>query len=670
MCSRVTFDARGAVISADLYIPAGTSDEDSLPAVTIAHGRGVTKGTFKSFAEELARRGFVVLNVDCYGVGLSEVPVNEELGAGANSPGGELDYNTHPMSVLDAANYLRSLKYVDTTRIGILGQSGGARRAGAAVVADCGYYTFNDVMINVLHDEFGIDFTEQEIFDDADAIAQKKLSEDMLAFYNYRRDELLEEYNNRVKSVCLLGSDASVVFKQSTVQVAGYDVNRNVQTCLGIINGGNDTGYRDFPGRDTTKEAIYLGENNMEIESWYLIDDNNKTSTVFGNFRTSSIVDDEEFANTLNNGVVRLYVSSPLESHSKAFFSRQTTENVVHYFEETLNYNRGNLTDSSTTPLDAGSHLFVIREVLNGIAMLAMIGLMFPVFALLINRDNAEFVPVDASKLTYKYSKKQYWIFAVLSALFGLYAIYRGNKANLGPMAPRYFLNLFPQISTYRNVELFILYVAIASVIMLCIYAFLSKKANGDSGLKRLGIAIPFKTILKYLIFAFAALVFSYILLLVSEYLFNQDFRFWMAVFTDMKVEDWGYAFCFFVIFTPMYLAINAAINYSTRTDISAVKDDIICVIINSAGVWLCFLIQIIFLFTMQKDFSNFICSYQVVLIVPITVVIARVTYRMTNSIWLGTFTNAMFVAWSLVSGTGASDFYIPIGIFARILGA
>lgn len=665
--SRVTIDARGGVFEGDLYIPAGTSDEDSLPAITIAHGRGVGRGTFKSFAEELARRGFVVLNADAYGVGLSEQPVSDEAGLGANTPGGSLDYNGGPMGALDAVNYLRSLKYVDATRVGIIGQSGGGRRAGIAAIMDCGYYTFNDIMINVLYDEFGVEFAEDEIYKDADEVAEEKLNEDQLALYNFLREEKFAEYDTRLKAVCLLGSAADKVFLENTVQVAGYDVVRNCQTSICIDNGSNDTSYRNLPTRDTTKKAMYLGDANMDKWTWYLVDDEAQTSTKLGSFADTSIVKDPAFYEAINTGITRMYLESPNESHSKGFFSVQTTSNVVHYFEQRLNYNCGNLTDAGTVPLDPAKSQFVGREILNGLCLLAMFALVFPVAALVMNRKNQEFEAVDSSALTYKYDKKQYWILAVISIALSFYAIYKGNLANGGPVAPRYSLTLFPLISTYRNVEVFILYVAIASLIILAVSAFLSKKATGETGLKRLGIAVPFKKVMVYLGAAAAVLGVSYLILMVIEYLFNQDYRFWMAVFTELKSEDWLYVFTYAVVLTPLYLLINSAINYSARTDIPELKDDVISVVINSAGVWLCALIQVIYMAAAKDMFSSFICSYQVVLIVPLTVIVARKTYRMTNSVWLGTFINAMFVAWSMVSATGASDFYFPIGIIGRI---
>ena len=664
--SRVTIDARGAVLEGDLYIPAGTSDEDSLPAIAITHGRGVTRGVFKSFAEELARRGYVVLNADAYGVGLSEMPAHDELGQGAEV----YDFNQASMGVLDSVNYLRSLAYVDPTRVGVIGQSGGARRVGVSAIADCGYYTFNDIMLNVLFDTFGVQISEAQLYDDADGIAEDALTPDQLTYYQHIREEKFAEYDTRLKAVCLLGNDAGMISLQSTVQVAGHDVSRSCQTSFCIINGGNDFFYRDFPTRDTTKVSLYLGSSDMEQEKWYLLNDQDQTSSIIGDFRASSVANDTAFAEALDDGVTRLYVTSGLESHSKGFFSTETTGNAIHYFEQILNYNRGDLTEATTVPLAATETVFVYREIFNGIAMLAMLALIFPIAALAINCGRAEFALGDTTALTYRYNKRQYWIFAAITVAVTFLSIYKANVANMGPTAVRYLPDIFPLVATYRGSEVYLLYVAIACTVMLAVYAFLSKKATGSTGLDRLGIKIPLKRVVGYLGTALIALACCYTLLLVTEYLFNEDFRFWMAAFTDMKVEYWLYAAAFAVLFTPMYALIGAAVNYSTRTDIAPWKDDLLCVVINSAGVWLCALIQIISMYTRSQDFSSFMCTYQILLIVPITILISRKTYRMTNSIWLGTFTNAVFVAWAVVCGAGFTDSYMPIGFLSRLFGA
>ena len=99
--SEVSIDSRGATINGDLYYPAGTSDEDSLPAIVVAHGGGVELGVMRGTAEELARRGFVVLNINAYGVSMSESPVNDDGGQGEDGFNNQLT----PSGVYDAVSY-------------------------------------------------------------------------------------------------------------------------------------------------------------------------------------------------------------------------------------------------------------------------------------------------------------------------------------------------------------------------------------------------------------------------------------------------------------------------------------------------------------------------------------------------------------------------------------
>ena len=54
-----------------------------------------------------------------------------------------------------------------------------------------GYYTLNDILINVLYEEFGQKFTEDEITQDAVALAEERLNEAQLAHFNDIRACLL-----------------------------------------------------------------------------------------------------------------------------------------------------------------------------------------------------------------------------------------------------------------------------------------------------------------------------------------------------------------------------------------------------------------------------------------------------------------------------------------------
>ena len=174
--SNLTIDARGAENNGDLYSPAGTTDEDKLPAVILAPGAGVVKENMRGLAEELARRGYVVFNVNPYGNGLSETPVYNENDMGPD----KFDIFGTPLGVLDAVNFLRTLEFVDHTRIGLSGHSQGSRRTGYAALMDCGYYTFNDVKLILLNEKFGVEITAEDINRDADEIAKERLTPEQL----------------------------------------------------------------------------------------------------------------------------------------------------------------------------------------------------------------------------------------------------------------------------------------------------------------------------------------------------------------------------------------------------------------------------------------------------------------------------------------------------------
>ena len=230
--TRLTLDVRGSSVDADLYYPAGTDSSDRLPAVVIAHGGGVSKGVTQGLAEEFARRGYVVLNPSAFGAGISEQPVIDDYGLDP-----EQFSIASTTGVMDAVEYLRTLAFVDQTRIGVVGHSLGALRTMLAAVKDCGNHTFNDLMINVLYDTFGQRFTEQEIYRDAAQLAGERLNADQLAHYQEIEAEIRAQYDTRIKSICLLGSDGTMVISLTPAEVAGYTVDRSVQTNFGIILG-------------------------------------------------------------------------------------------------------------------------------------------------------------------------------------------------------------------------------------------------------------------------------------------------------------------------------------------------------------------------------------------------------------------------------------------------
>ena len=663
--THVTIDMRGGVFDGKLYIPAGTKADDKLPAVVVSHGRGTVYNVYESFAEELARRGFVALAYNAYGTGLSDFPVYDENGQGVDG----YNFDGAVLGVLDAVNYLRTVEYVDDTRIGITGHSGGSRRSGLAATIDSGFYTFNDVLINLLCDKFGISIAEADIYTPADDIAAENLNEDQLAHYETLKAEAKAEYDTRIKSICLIGSDASHTSTPRTVQVGGYDVLRSCQVDMGIVNGEHDFSYFDYNVRPAMKEGWYTGGADIEYGSWYEIDDRNQTSSIIGKFRETSIVDDSDFADSVENGLVRVIYQTPQESHTKNFLSARTAGSVVYYFEQTLNYNRGDLTDPNTVPLDINDSIFLYRQCFDGIAMLAMFFMIFPLTAIFLQRKKISYdteVYADEAIVRKKDHNTLYAVFAVVITFAAIYAANYG-LVPVYPFAKKHMPEIYPLATVCRTAMFYVAMVGLGSLIMLVVAGVLDKKTYGKTSLKLLNINIKFADILKYICYAFGIFFVCYLALMVISYLFNQEFKFWCLAFLPLKGENWAYLVTYALAFFPGLFVASAAQNYTLRTELPQWKDTLLSVVLNTAGIWLCCLISIVVMMTSGGNFSSFIGSYNIVLIVPITAYVSRKSFNITKSIWLGSILNSLFVSWCTVAYVGMNDMYIPMEFFSNL---
>ena len=647
--SHLKFDVRGAEIDADLYVPAGTSDADSLPAVITVHGGGVVKGVMKHFAEELSRRGFVVLNVNAYGQGLSEQPKSDDAGLGENG----FDVRAMPLQgIWDCVDYLRTLKYVDKTRIGATGHSMGSRRAGLVALLDSGYYTLNDLLINEMYEKFGVAISEEEIAENADDLAAKYLDEKQLEYYQYLKAEDTEYYNTRVKSVCLLGSNANLVNPLHTVTVAGYEVQRNCQANIGVVTGTYDEGYWNFKAEDNTKAAWYTNGEDAELGMWYAVNDLSKSSAKLGYFDEESVLSNQALSDAVETRTLRMCKLNP-ETHSKNFFSIMTTSDVCKYFEQTLKYNGGNLGEAGSKPIDTSSNVWYWRAILNCVAMFAMLALSFPLVGLLTKTKYFAPVVAEAPAEKKEIDKKSFWIFSAVTVVITFVAIYLANKKGMSFFPCTWF---WPTSGTGGIALLFVGFLAIGSAILLAIYAFTGKK-DGFAGLN---FKIGVKNVLKSLLLSLIVLFVCYLTLVIISDLFNQDYRFWMMSFPELKTEHWFICLRFVIYFIPVYLLLSATTNFTIRYDMPEWKDTLITTIVGSLGVWLLCLINILVAKAGfdGKLFSSFICSYQMLMFVPATIVISRKLYKMTNSIWVGSFMNAFFLAWSFVAGNGLADGY------------
>ena len=643
---QISIDSRGAVLEADLYYPAGTSDEDKLPAIIVAHGAGVNKGNYKGIAEELARRGFVVMNVNGYGTSRSEMPPYDEYDQGQDA----FNMWSTCSGLYDALQFLRTFNFVDQTRLGFVGHSQGSFRAEYASMIDCSYFTFNDIMINVLCDNFGQTFTEAEILMDADELAAARLNADQLEYYEHIKAEKRAWYDTRVSTILILGTSGRHIVPRQAVSVAGHEVMRNCQINLSIMCGTFDS--TAFITNDYALDSWFV-EEKIATDTWYAVDDVSESSTVVGTIN-DSVASNAALLEAVNNRQARFVTYNP-ETHSKNFLSVQTTSDIVRFCEQTLKYNCGDLEVAGTQPIDAFNSVFVWREIFNFMAMCAMLGMLVPLTGILYSSEF--FAPCKGTKPmnTTVFSKKRYWLMSLASAVISFICMYWLNTV-FAPFLP--CNNAFPMWPGFWLGPIFLLMFAGFSIVQLTAFYFIDKKTYGTSFIGCANIKMSAVNIAKTLLAAMIIIFTAYMSLVIVKYLFNQDYRLWMFAFDELKVEYWGDVSKYFVLAFLQFLPIGAALNYARRPDIPEWLDETLTVVFGSIGVWLLAIINIAVLNAGGTAISSWQFTYQFLLAVPVTIYLARRLYKVTNSVWLGAFVNAFILGWTFAGPSGYNMYH------------
>jgi pimeloyl-ACP methyl ester carboxylesterase len=115
----------GITVRAKLLRPVSATHDNRAPGIVYIHGYQNNRETSDAYCIELARRGFVVLNIDAIGRGNSGIPNDPDAPDFDETYGGRT-----------SLAYLRDLPFVDAPRTGMMGHSLGAEMAYAVALND------------------------------------------------------------------------------------------------------------------------------------------------------------------------------------------------------------------------------------------------------------------------------------------------------------------------------------------------------------------------------------------------------------------------------------------------------------------------------------------------------------------------------------------------------
>ena len=663
--SELSIDSRGSVMQATLYTPRNTNSESELPCVIFTHGLSCNHSTVNPFAEELARRGFVVLSVSTYGSGASETS----------------DMSDPSYGMYDALQYVRTLNYVDQTRVGMIGHSQGSKNTSAAIDMDSSLFTLNDLKINILYETFGQEFTADEIKEPADELAAARLSDGELSAYNVLSGQAEEYFNTRLKSAIILGGNWGSMPQE--VSVAGIPVTREANTNICYMISTFNEGRAGTGQQNLSKEDMmtkFRSAEPLQAACWYELDQTSNAqtpaSTVLGRLDDVSYTSDAALAQAIENRTTRI-IFNQVGGHARDYFSKDSAQYIVKYFEQTLQYNRGNITDPTTVPLSENNTVFMFRETLDLLAMFAMFVSVIALAGMLLQTKKYAALRMECCEPFATKKSVPFWLAAALLVLSTMYAEY--YVATKGPMLgfKNETLKHFLSLDFTANIHLWFMWIlSILSLVVLVIFGLLTKKQTGKNLLRELNFTISIKKIVRYFILSVVLIVYAYILLATMKYFFHQDFRFWDNGMKDMLPQYWTLCLRYSIFILPSFVISAMMVNGGRMKDMSDGWNTLLQMVIAGIGIYI--LVAYSYGTVYAKYASTgvgsapaiaFISTWPMLINLPVFAFINRKLYKVSGSIWLPAFVNTWIVTWSMVSCQSQTGYYLLSDFATKWLG-
>ncbi len=677
----VKVSTRGGSLSGMIYVPKEALENDGKgnytnkrPVVILSHGYLNSNEMQDPNAIELSRRGYIVFSMDMYGHGNSDLPntTDDPTGTGAT------------LGALDAYNYVLTLPYADTTRIGFVAHSMGGMNTGNTVALTAGFYTLEDRLLNMLHDELGVEITAEEVAEQNPDLIADTLDDYSQGVYEIRKEEITEEYEIRPKAIVFMesGPGFASMTQAHEVEVAGNSVWRDLQANVGVTIGiyeenawlmfgaradGIDNSSQ-IPETSVAKSLFETGTDTVLRRQWYQINLSGSAepaeSTLLGAFEDINYASDG-IEQAAKRGELRV-LTQPKEIHMMNHFSGHCTGFVVDFYSTVFGYNNGELIDGAQA-ISSNHQIWLIKEYANGLALAAMFVLVIPLAMLLLQTPFfAELKKKPVDPILSK-RDKSFWIIAILLTVIpaityipffmlgGAPTTYAGNKSFISWSA------VFSQEMSTRVAVWSVLNAVIAGMILFIRYQVTVKK-EGLSFKEYTGLDMSWNRCLKGFLLALAVFTFTYMTVVFSNFFFAySDMRMWVIAARAMTPQQfivWG---CYFIFFLFYYVVNGVVINTGRMKDMPDKKNMIIMALINGAGMTMFIALNDVYMLIrghlIWNDFGldlflSIAVIFPVMVILPVAACYSRKLYEKTGSVWTGACINAMIFTWIIIGNT------------------
>lgn len=603
--------ANGQWISGQLFKPNNATEQNKVPMVIAAHGYLNNSQMQDSTAIELSRRGIAVITFDLFFHGGSsssrETGVIPGLTEGKKGVMSEI-FSKNAWGVIPMVEYAyNNLNYVDKTKIGVMGHSGGSMAAQMAIVNYGGQYLAALGAAQAPESDGGTTVTkaEQDAANTVDKIAAGFVTSFVMA------DEQM------LKAV-----HANYGINFSRFDEGGYenkrgnaDLSGNAPESLTIINASMPEGKKV----DLAEIGKYYG------------DAANKTLRVIYN---------------------------PKETHILMPVSSTSTGYAVDFFTKSFQV---------SNPIPTSNQVWNWKEFFNFIGLVACYLIIVPMAVLLLRlpvfASVTSPVPGELPALTDRKAKIFFWSTWALSWIISwLSFLPVGNLDRyLFPAGPKMEISgtLFTQPAT-NFILIWAVFNGLVGLLLFWIsYRFIGKQ-NGFTA-ETSWVKINGKTLLKTFALAVCIFVGFFALLAFAQFFFNTDYRIWLLAITPFNSHTFLTALPYMPFFFIFFFASSALLNGSMRVEgqknwvsmlIGAIGSVLGLVIIIVIQYTTLFSTGAIFYKALPMDWLHIVTAIPLVVLLFASNYISRYLFKATGKVWLGAMVNTMILVMVFAANT------------------
>lgn len=594
---------QGETLRVLIHRPANATKENPAPCVVTSHGYHATLETQDITSIELARRGFVVFNMDTYSAGDSSGTVEEYA------------YNRsyYGLGMLQLVEYIyNNIDYIDKERIGITGHSTGDRNVAFTLDA----YGRN---------EHGKVYADQP--KDGSEYSTKVSSALILAFFPDRY--LLSNLPSGVN----VGINFARYDEGATVQVTKVD------------------GYQ-WPDMTVSPEAKFFI--NQTAPGTFTMDtsvttdsETGKDAVELSGYDNNEKVEIGKYYGNIDDGTMRV-VYNPPTSHQWQFFSAQNATITNQYFMDTL---------GAPNPIAANNQLWFLKECFNALGLVGFFLFLLP-FACLLMRAPffagiRQDVPAPRPRPTDIKGKLVSIVSLILLAVLpGITVMPVFSDLAYGKIFTNAVTNnstdFFPQPGP-NAIIIWALVNGLAAIAIFVISYFVYGKANGDKP-DNWGVKTTWARVGKAALLAFLVTAVAYGFVLLADLFFTVDFRFWSFAIRAAEGNILALVPRYLPFMLVFWLAASFMVNANARTECKKEwHNTALCVAVNVIGLVGLVIVQFAVLFTTgtamwyaNRAWVNICLIIPFIPMMIIGTIILRKAFKHTGTIYFGAFLMAL----------------------------